>query len=88
MFPQFFLHKYKEVLSVLQIIRGKLTGDKEMRIQGVNNVLKAMKEERQTYLQEKREAQKEKLYDQKLAQGQASSADKVIRESGNNFSLP
>jgi uncharacterized protein YjbJ (UPF0337 family) len=66
MFPQFFMHKFREVQSVIQIIRGKLTGNPELRIKGVNNALKSMQDERKTYLQEKKEAEKHKLYQRKL----------------------
>ncbi len=57
MFPEFFFHKAKEVLSFLHIMKGKVTGNDEVRKEGVNEALDAMDEERQVYLNEKREAQ-------------------------------
>lgn len=57
MFPTFFKHKAKEVLSFLHIMKGKVTGDDEARKQGVDEALRSMDKERQVYLQEKREAE-------------------------------
>lgn len=56
MFPEFFVHKAKEVLSFLHIMKGKVTGDDETRMKGVDEALNAMDEEREIYLKEKREA--------------------------------
>ncbi len=56
MFPEFFVHKAKEVLSFLHIMKGKVTGDDETRKKGVDEALRAMDEERQVYKKEKREA--------------------------------
>lgn len=58
MFPTFFKHKAKEVLSFLHIMKGKVTGNDEVRKQGVDEALKAMDEERQVYLREKKEAER------------------------------
>jgi hypothetical protein len=87
MFPQFFVHKYKEVLSVLQILRGKLTGDPQMRIIGVNNALKAMQEERKTYLEEKKSAKRDQLYEDKLEQEVSQHPDKSLRNSDDEHLL-
>ena len=61
--PSFFVHKMREVKSFLQIMRGKVTGDKEDRKEGVNKALDAMKDEKEVYLDEKREAQEEEHRD-------------------------
>ncbi len=58
MFPTFFIHKAKEVLSFLHIMKGKVTGNDEVRKQGVDEALRAMDKERQVYLREKEEAEK------------------------------
>ncbi len=58
MFPTFFKHKAKEVLSFLHIMKGKVTGNDEDRKDGVDEALRAMDEERQVYLREKKEAEK------------------------------
>lgn len=69
--PEFFFHKMREVKSFLQIMRGRITGSKKDRVEGVNNALNAMKDEREVYLDEKREAK---------------TGDKVQRESGRDVS--
>lgn len=56
MFPEFFIHKAKEVLSFLHIMKGKVTGDDKTRMKGVDEALNAMDEERDTYLKERQEA--------------------------------
>ncbi len=56
MFPEFFVHKAKEVLSFLHIMKGKATGDDKTRMKGVDEALNAMDEEREVYLKEKRDA--------------------------------
>lgn len=58
MFPTFFVHKAKEVLSFLHIMKGKVTGNDEVRKQGVDEALRAMDEERAVYLRERREAER------------------------------
>lgn len=58
MFPHFFKNKAKEVLSFLHIMKGKVTMDDEVRKQGVDEALSAMDKERDVYLQEKREAER------------------------------
>ncbi len=58
MFPEFFFHKAKEVLSFLHIMKGKVTGNDEVRKKGVNEALNAMDEERQVYLKESEEAKR------------------------------
>ncbi len=74
MSPKFFFHKMREVASFLKIMRGKVTGNKKDRVEGVDDALNAMKDEKKVYLDEKREAINEK-------QPQAGQ-DKVLRESG------
>lgn len=59
MFPEFFVHKAKEVLSFLHIMKGKVSGDNETRMKGVDEALNAMEEEREIYLKEKREASRD-----------------------------
>lgn len=58
MFPEFFVNKAKEVLSFLHIMKGKVTDSPEDRKQGVNEALRAMDKEREVYLKEKREAER------------------------------
>jgi hypothetical protein len=58
MFPAFFKHKAKEVLSFLHIMKGKASGNDEVRKQGVDEALRSMDQERQVYLREKKEAEK------------------------------
>lgn len=58
MFPHFFKNKAKEVLSFLHIMKGKVMGDDEARKEGVDEALAAMDKEREVYLQEKREAER------------------------------
>ena len=58
MFPDFFIHKAKEVLSFLHIVRGKVTADPDARKRGVDEALSAMDKEREVYLKEKRDAEK------------------------------
>ncbi len=58
MFPEFFVNKAKEVLSFLHIMKGKATGNVDDRKRGVNEALNAMDKEREIYLKEKREAER------------------------------
>ncbi len=58
MFPEFFVNKAKEVLSFLHIMKGKATNSPHDRKQGVDEALKAMDKEREVYLKEKREAER------------------------------
>lgn len=73
MSPKFFAHKMREVASFLKIMKGKVTGNKKDRVEGVDDALNAMKDEKKVYMDEKREALNE--------QPQAGQ-DKVYRESG------
>lgn len=73
MSPKFFFHKMREVASFLKIMRGKATGNKKDRVEGVDDALNAMKDEKKVYLDEKREA---------LNQQPQAGQDKVLRESG------
>lgn len=57
--PKFFIYKMREVKSFLQIVRGKIFHKQEDRIEGVNNALDAMKDEKRQYTKERREALKE-----------------------------
>lgn len=57
MFPSFFIHKRRELLGFLHILRGKLTGNDHERIKGANEALNALEEERDIYLREKRAAE-------------------------------
>ena len=74
MSPKFFFHKMREVASFMKIIRGKVTGKRKDRVDGVNDALNAMEDEKKIYLDEKREALNEK-------QPQAGQ-EKVLREAG------
>lgn len=56
MSPKFFFHKMREVASFLKIMRGKVTGNQKDRVEGVDDALNAMKDEKKVYLDEKREA--------------------------------
>lgn len=54
---KFFLHKMREVGSFLKIVKGKATGDSKQRLEGVDDALNAMKDEKQDYEEEKSKAQ-------------------------------
>lgn len=86
MFPTFFKHKMREVRSFLKIMRGKATGNDEVRKQGVNDALNAMKDEKKVYLNEKEDAKRGVDSDVKVRNNMKKSSgeerDKVIRESG------
>ncbi len=82
MFPTFFKHKAKEVLSFLHIMKGKVTGNDEVRKQGVDEALRAMDKEREVYLREKREA--ERNIDSDVS-GRKNS-DNSSRDSGQDIS--
>ena len=73
MSPQFFIHKMREVASFLKIMRGKATGNKKDRVVGADNALRAMKDEKEVYLDERRQA---------LNEIPKAGKDKVLRESG------
>ena len=73
MSPKFFVHKMREVASFLKIMRGKVTGNKKDRVEGVDDALNAMKDEKKVYLDERRDA---------LNQQPQAGQDKVLRESG------
>ena len=57
--PKFFLYKFREVRSFLQIMRGKLSGNRQDRIKGVDHALESMEKEKKIYQEEKENAQKE-----------------------------
>ena len=79
MFPTFFRHKMREVAAFLKIMKGKATKNDQMRSQGVNDALNAMKDERQIYEGEKEEAMRGRDSDLKRNE---DPAIKVLRESG------
>lgn len=56
MSPKFFFHKMREVASFLKIMKGKASGNKKDRVKGVDNALNAMRDEKEVYLDEKRQA--------------------------------
>jgi hypothetical protein len=56
MFPKFFKHKMREVGSFFKIIKGKATKNDQQRAEGVDDALRAMKEERRVYQEEKEDA--------------------------------
>lgn len=84
MFPTFFKHKMREVRSFLRIMKGKATGNDEERKRGVDDALRAMKDEKDVYLKEKNEARKSVDSDVKIRSGeqQADPRAKENRESG------
>lgn len=82
MFPTFFKHKAKEVLSFLHIMKGKVTGNDEVRKQGVDEALSAMDKEREVYLREKKEAERNIDSD---VPGRKNS-DNSSRDSGQDIS--
>lgn len=57
--PIFFFYKMREVKSFLKIMSGKLTGNNERRIKGVNEALSNMKDEQKVYLDERKKAQRD-----------------------------
>ncbi|HXH75676.1 MAG TPA: hypothetical protein VNJ08_11955 [Bacteriovoracaceae bacterium] len=82
MSPKFFFHKMREVASFLQIMKGKITGNDKERVEGVNNALNAMKDEKEVYLEEKEDAQKSR---HRTRARKSSSKEKVIRESNRDI---
>jgi uncharacterized protein YjbJ (UPF0337 family) len=56
MWPAFFQHKKMELIGFLHLLRGKLTGNDQEQINGANQALNALDEEREVYLKEKRAA--------------------------------
>lgn len=85
MFPTFFVHKMREVVSFLQIVKGKVSGDREKRIEGVDNALRAMDDERKVYIKEKKEAAQGKTSDPAIDRS-GEENDKPIRESNQDIS--
>lgn len=59
MFPSFFFHKIREVMSFTEIIRGRIKGDHHQRLRGVESALEILEDEKRAYEAEIREAQKE-----------------------------
>ena len=57
--PIFFFYKFREVKSFLKIMSGKLTGNNERRIKGVDEALSNMKDEQKVYLDERKKAQRD-----------------------------
>jgi uncharacterized protein YjbJ (UPF0337 family) len=85
MFPEFFMHKMREVKSFLKIMRGKATGNKKDRVEGVDDALNAMKDEKKVYQREKNEARsgRDEEYTERYASEHISDPrDKIARESG------
>jgi hypothetical protein len=58
MFPKFFKHKMREVGSFLKIMKAKATNNDQQRAEGVDDALRAIKEERRVYQEEKEDAQR------------------------------
>lgn len=52
--PIFFFYKMREVKSFLKIMSGKLTGNNERRIKGIDEALSNMKDEQKVYLDERK----------------------------------
>lgn len=57
--PIFFFYKMREVKSFFKIISARLSGNTRRRIEGVNEALDNMKDEKKVYLEERRKAQQE-----------------------------
>lgn len=57
--PIFFFYKMREVKSFLKIMSGKLTGNNERRIKGIDEALSNMKDEQKVYLDERKKAQRD-----------------------------
>jgi hypothetical protein len=57
--PIFFFHKIREVKSFLKIMSARLSGNNRKRIEGVNEALRNMKDEKQVYLDERKAAKEE-----------------------------
>lgn len=85
MFPEFFKNKMREVGSFLKIMKGKATKNDQLRAEGVDDALNAMKDEKKVYQKEKNEAQSgvdSDLSDRFRREHPLDPSDKVIRESG------
>lgn len=80
MFPNFFSHKLKEVKSFVKIMKGKVTGNDQERIQGVNDALKNLKDEQKTYEEERQHAFDG--IDPDTKRYQPDPQEKVLKESG------
>lgn len=80
MFPDFFKHKFKEVKSFVRIMKGKVSGNDQERLQGVDDALKNMKDEQRTYEEERREAYNG--IDPDTKRFQPDPQEKVLKESG------
>ncbi len=84
MFPTFFKHKMREVASFLQIVRGKVTGNPQDRVKGVDHALEAMNDERRVYEKEKEEALRGETSDPMI--DRSAEIDKPVRESNQDIS--
>lgn len=80
MFPDFFKHKAKEVKSFLKIMKGKVSGNDQERVKGVEDALRNTKDEQKTY-----QAERDNAYagiDPDTKRYQPDPEEKVLRESG------
>jgi hypothetical protein len=82
MFPDFFVHKMREVASFLQIVKGKVKGDSELRSRGVENALNVLEDERKVYEKEKKAARRGEITDPAIDRT-GEMIDKPVRESEN-----
>lgn len=57
----FFKNKMKEVRSFFKIMKGKATSRPQERVEGVNEALRSMEEEKQEYLKEREAAENKVL---------------------------
>lgn len=81
MFPDFFIHKFREVGSFIEILKGRIMGDSKVRLSGVENALKAMKDERKVYEKERRDALRRPMAAPIDQTGEM--IDRPVRESEN-----
>lgn len=59
MFPSFFFHKFREVMSFTQIVRGRMKQDHHQRLKGVESALEILEDEKRAYEAEIREAKRD-----------------------------
>lgn len=57
--PILFFYKFREVKSFIKIMSARFSGNQKKRIEGVNEALRNMKDEKKVYLDERKAAQEE-----------------------------
>lgn len=78
--PEFFVHKMREVKSLVSLMWAKVKHDDEARLEAAENALEELDDERKFYENEVKEVLKAKKA-QKYKASKQSYQDKVERES-------